>query len=325
MDFFDITALGELLVDFTPAGLSGDGIALFARNPGGAPANVLAMHAGLGGKTAFIGKVGDDAFGLFLERTLLDAGIDVRGLVKSREFLTTLAFVQLSETGERSFSFYRKDGADLMLASGEVDRSLIDRSAVFHFGSLSLSGEPCRSALGEAVRYAKSRGTIISFDPNFRAPLWDSAGEAKSRILPFVSEADILKVSEEEMNLLTGEADIERGGETLAGMGPAIVLVSLGAGGAWYFCGGGRGRLPAYGVKTADTTGAGDAFLGAALFRLRGKTREELRSIDRGELADIVDFANAAGGLTAAKPGAIPAMPDMAEIEHCRARVPRLD
>jgi fructokinase len=324
MNTFDITALGELLIDFTPSGVNEAGMSLFARNPGGAPANVLAMNTKLGGKTAFIGKVGNDRFGLFLEQTLRNAGIDTAGLLKDDRVQTTLAFVHLGEDGDRSFSFYRKEGADLMLTADEVNRELIDRSRIFHFGSVSLTGEPCRSALDETVRYAKSAGKIISFDPNFRPLLWNSGEEAKNEIARFVPHADILKVSEEEMVLLTGETDLEKGGNMLAAWGPAIVLVSLGAKGACYFCAAGKGKLPAYDVKTIDTTGAGDAFLGAALFRLGGKTREQLQAIDSGELADIVDFANAAGSLATAKRGAIPAMPDMALIEECRKTTRRL-
>lgn len=315
---YDVTALGELLIDFTPNGLNEQGMALFARNPGGAPANVLAMNKRLGGKTAFIGKVGDDDFGRFLSKTLQDAGIDIAGLVFDKKVPTTLAFVQLSDTGDRSFSFYRKPGADLMLQSNEVNRTVIDAAKFFHFGAVSITGEPCRSAVHAAVEYARTQGKIISYDPNYRPLLWDSTSEAKTemaRLLPFT---DILKVSEEEMVLLTGETVLAKGAAALAEQGPSIVLVSLGAKGAYYFCADGSGTFPAYDVNTIDTTGAGDAFFGAVHFRLRDKTREHLRKISRGEMEDIVDFANAAGSLTTTKKGAIPAMPGLAEIEACR-------
>jgi fructokinase len=318
---YDVTALGELLIDFTPSGVNDQGVALFGRNPGGAPANVLAMINKLGGKTAFIGKVGADPFGGFLEKTLSGAGIDTSGLIQDPAYLTTLAFVQLSESGDRSFSFYRRQGADLMLTWQEIKCRLIDNAKIFHFGSVSLSGQPCRDTVHEAARYAQSKGRIISYDPNYRPLLWQSETEAKTEIAKLLGFSDILKVSEEEMVLLTGETDLEKGAALLAQNGPAIVLVSLGAKGAYFRCAHGAGRRFTYDVKTVDTTGAGDAFLGAVLYRLRDKNREELKAVSTGELEDIVDFANAAGSLTTAKRGAIPALPAPAEIEACRKGV----
>lgn len=225
---FDIVALGESLIDFTPSGENSQGMALFARNPGGAPANVLAMAAKLGGKTAFIGKVGDDAFGAFLKKTMEDAGVDVRGLRMTREYPTTLAFVQLTPEGDRSFTFYRKPGADVMLAPAEVDRALLRDCRIFHFGSVSLTDEPCRTATLEAAREAKAAGAMISYDPNYRPFLWDSAERAREALLAALPLADIVKVSEEEMELLTGEVQLEAGADALASRGAALVLVTLG-------------------------------------------------------------------------------------------------
>jgi fructokinase len=321
---YDVTALGELLIDFTPSGVNEQGVALFGRNPGGAPANVLAMINKLGGNTAFIGKVGADAFGGFLEKTLSGAGIDTSGLIKDPAYLTTLAFVQLSETGDRSFSFYRRQGADLMLTWPEINRRLIDSANIFHFGSVSLSGRPCRDTVHEAVSYAKSKCKIISYDPNYRPLLWQSKHAARTEIAALIDFADILKVSEEEMVLLTGETDLAKGAALLARNGPSIVLVSLGAQGAYFRCTAGDGRRFTYDVKTVDTTGAGDAFLGAVLYRLRDKSLAELTAIRADELEDIVDFANAAGSLTTAQRGAIPALPTAAEIAACRTEVPLL-
>jgi fructokinase len=315
---FDVCALGELLIDFTPSGINDQGIALFGKNPGGAPANVLAMNTKLGGRTAFIGKVGDDEFGRFLEKILLGAGIDTRGLVKDPAYLTTLAFVQLSETGDRSFSFYRREGADVMLTGQEVNREVIDSAKLFHFGSVSLTGEPCRSAVHETLQYARSQGKIISYDPNYRPLLWDDRDEARTEIARPIEYADILKVSEEEMLLLTGEKDLEQGAARLKEKGPAIVLVSLGPKGAYFCSTQGKGLFPTYDVATIDTTGAGDAFLGAIHYRLRDKSRGELQSISQEELGDIIDFANAAGSLTTTRRGAIPALPNRSEIELCR-------
>jgi fructokinase len=321
---YDVCALGELLIDFTPSGTDERGIALFGRNPGGAPANVLAMNAKLGGKTVFIGKVGDDEFGRFLEKTLKDAGVDTRGLVRDPAYLTTLAFVHLSETGDRSFSFYRRDGADIMLSWEEVDLRIIDDSGLFHCGSVSLCGEPCRTAVREAARYARSQGKIVSYDPNYRPFLWPDRNEAKTEIGRLLSSADLLKVSEEEMTLLTDEENVEKGGALLAERSGAVVLVSLGAKGSYFRCADGSGSLPAYDVRTIDTTGSGDAFLGAVHSRICGKTRSELQAISRDELSDIVDFANAAGSLTTTRRGAIPALPGRKEIEACRGSGSRL-
>jgi fructokinase len=318
---YDVCALGELLIDFTPSGTNDQGVALFGRNPGGAPANVLAQINKLSGTTAFLGKVGDDEFGRFLERILKDTGVDTAGLILDPAYLTTLAFVHLSENGDRSFSFYRREGADIMLRFEEINRSIIDNSKMFHFGSVSLSGQPCRDAVHEAVRYVKSKSKIISYDPNYRPLLWPNETEAKAEIAKLFDGADILKVSEEEMTLLTGETDLEKGTAPLVEQGVSIVLVSLGAKGAYYRCAAGSGSLPAYDVKTIDTTGAGDSFLGAVLFRLRYKNRAELKTIAVEELADIVDFANAAGSLTTTKRGAIPALPMIEAIENCREHI----
>jgi fructokinase len=318
---YDICTLGELLIDFTTSGTNDQGVALFGRNPGGAPVNMLAMINKLGGKTAFIGKVGDDEFGRFLERALKSAGVDTMGLIVDPAYLTPLAFVHLSESGDRSFSFYRREGADLMLRWEEIDQRIIDNSKIFHFGSVSLSGQPCRDTVHEAVRYAKSKDKIISYDPNYRPLLWTDKSEAKSEIDKFLESTDILKVSEEEMTLLTGETELEKGAALLAEKRPAIVLVSLGAKGAYYRCVAGSRILPAYDVKTIDTTGAGDSFLSAILFKLQDKSRAELIAISTEEFADIVDFANAAGSLTTAKKGAIPALPTTEEIEDCRKTI----
>jgi fructokinase len=321
---YDVCAIGELLIDFTPSGVNELGIALFGRNPGGGVANMLAMNTKLGGKTAFIGKVGDDSFGRFLEQTLKNAGIDSAGLIKDPAYLTTLAIVDLTPTGERSFIFYRRQGADLMLTWQEIQKELIDQAHIFHFGAVSLSGQPCRDTVHEAVRYAKSKGKIISYDPNYRPFLWTSADEAKTEIGSLVGSADILKVSEEEMELLTGVTDLEKGSALLAEKGPAIVLVSLGPKGSFFRCASGCAALATYDVKTVDTTGAGDSFLGAIHYRLRGKSLDYLKTISTDELREIVDFGNAAGSLTTTQKGAIPAQPTMAQIEACRKEVKKL-
>lgn len=309
----DITALGEILIDFTPNGTNEQGISLFAQNPGGAPANVLAMNAKLGGTSAFIGKVGSDAFGTYLKKVLEKHKINTDGLVSDKKIPTTLAFVQLDETGDRSFTFYRNPGADLCLTKAEVNKDLIDRCKVFHFGSLSLTDDPCRTTIIDAVEYAKSKGKIISFDPNYRPPLWSDSQKAKELISSSVGYADILKVSEEEMTLITDETDPEKGSAALLNMGSKCVFVTLGEKGACFRNHKGYGFVPAFTVSAKDTTGAGDAFMGTILWQLKDKSKAELELID---LNKVTTFANAAGGLTATEKGAIPSLLSYEEIRQ---------
>lgn len=318
---FDVTALGELLIDFTPGGQNAAGDLLFARKPGGAPANVLAANSKLGGSTAFIGKVGQDAFGAFLRQSLQAVKIDTRGLVSDPAFPTTLAFVQLDEQGDRSFSFYRNPGADVMLKSTDFTPEEVTDCRIFHFGSVSLTEEPARSATLRAAGMAKEAGCIVSYDPNYRPPLWNDAQTAVSHMAQGLSLADIVKVSEEEMEMLTGETSLKEGSRRLAHAGASLVLVTLGAKGAFFRSGEKCALVPTYDVKTVDTNGAGDAFLGAVHYCLRGKTLAEIRQLSQNELEDLVLFANAAGSLTTTRGGAIPAMPSLEEVKHCQDAV----
>lgn len=320
----DVVALGETLIDFTPNGTNAQGIVCFARNPGGAPANVLAMNAKLGGTTAFIGKVGKDSFGDFLRQTLKESNIDVSGMIVDEKVPTTLAFVQLDSKGDRSFTFYRNPGADVMLTSNEVNRALIDECSIFHFGSVSLTADPSRTATLDAARYARQRGKLVSFDPNYRPLLWEQPTNALQQMQAGVRLADLLKVSEEEMQLITGESDLARGSHALLEMGPSLVLVSLGAKGAYYRNAVSSGYLPTYNVATVDTTGAGDAFMGAIHYQLKGKSALALKTICASELEEIIRFGNAAGSLTTTKGGAIPAMPTTEEIRQCISTIPLL-
>lgn len=228
----------------------------------------------------------------------------------------------LDSKGDRSFTFYRNPGADVMLTSAEVNRNLIDDAAIFHFGSVSLTADPSRTATLEAARYARQQGKLVSFDPNYRPLLWEHPADAVVQMQEGVKLADLLKVSEEEMQLITNESDLARGSQALLEMGPSLVLVSLGAKGAYYRNAVGAGHLPTYDVPTVDTTGAGDAFMGAIHYQLRRKAAEDLRALPAFELEEIVRFGNAAGSLTTTKGGAIPAMPSMVEIQNCIASIP---
>lgn len=316
----DVTALGELLIDFTPAGLSGQGNPIFEQNPGGAPANVLAALSKLGCQTAFIGKVGTDQFGQFLKKTLDQGGVSTHGLVMTDTCNTTLAFVHLSSSGDRSFSFYRDPGADLLLEPAELPYQLIEDCQIFHFGSVSMTAEPARSATLAAVKHAKEQHKLISYDPNLRLRLWKSPEAAKAGILSAMPLADLVKISEEELVFLTGESDLVKGAQYLIQeYGLKLVLITLGPGGAFACNQKGSAHCPTYKVTVVDTTGAGDAFTGGFLYKLlkSGKNPGDLLPED---LEEFLDFANAVGSIATTKKGAIPALPDMAAIEALRAK-----
>lgn len=310
----DVTALGEILIDFTPAGITEQGYMLFQQNPGGAPANVLALLSKYGRSGALIGKVGCDVFGNYLRQVLEDNKIGVRGLVSTDEANTTLAFVHLHEDGERSFSFHRKPGADQQLQSSEVDYSLIEGSKIFHVGSLSLTDEPSRSATWAALKHARDHGVLISYDPNLRRLLWNDPSEAKRLILQGMDYADIVKISDEELQFLTNTEDLEAGScQLVERYDISLLLISLGPEGCFYRRGPVTGRVPGFVVKVIDTTGAGDVFLGGWLYKYltEGKSVDQL-SID--ELEAMLRFANAAGALTTTKKGAIPALPELEDV-----------
>lgn len=321
---YDIVAIGELLIDFTPGGNSEDGTVLFGRNPGGAPGNVLALAAKLGQKTALISKVGEDQFGIYLKGVLESIGVETKGIVFSKEANTTLAFVHLSSQGDRSFSFYRKPGADMLLDESEVDLQMVRNTRIFHFGTVSMTHEPSRRATLFAAKTAKENGAIISYDPNLRPPLWDSLEEAKVMIEKGLEFADILKVSNEELEFITGTADLENGSEFILNKyNIPLILVTLGPKGCFYRIGIQTGILPTYDVKTVDTTGAGDAFLGALLYQINQKGKA-VSKLDDYEIRQMVDFSNAAGSLATTKKGAIPAMPSIVDIEGCLKSVKKL-
>lgn len=310
----DVVALGELLIDFTCVSTDADGYPTMAAHPGGAPANFLAALAKFGAKTALMGKIGSDAFGKMLTATIRNAGIETSGLIETDDVFSTLAFVTLDATGDREFSFARKPGADTCITFEELDLSLIDRAKVFHFGTLSLTDEPARSATYRAVEYAKSKGKLITYDPNLRKPLWKDLDTCREQMLWGLAQADVVKISDEEVEFLFGSG-VEDGAEhILKNYGVKLVFVTCGAEGCFFKNAKTEGKIPALsGVQVIDTTGAGDIFGGSAVWKLlqSGKLPEEL-GFD--ELSEIVGFACTAAGLSTTKNGGISSVPEYAEV-----------
>lgn len=311
----DVIALGEALIDFTESGTSPTGARLFEQNPGGAPANVACAVARLGGRAAFLGKVGDDMHGHFLRRTLAEAGVDVSGLAVDGGVFTTLAFVALGERGERSFSFARKPGADTCLAPEEVNGDLLRRGKLLHVGSLSLTDEPARSATFRAVELARELGLTVAYDPNYRASLWPNEATAREGMRSLTPFCDVMKLSDEETELLAGEKAPEAAAEKLLGQGIACVVVTLGSDGALVATGEGSRKVKPFPARAVDTTGAGDAFWGAFLTQL---TRNEKAPGDLtlDEAVRYARFANAAASICVGRRGGIPAMPSLTEVER---------
>ncbi len=310
----DIVALGELLVDFTQAGKSESGMRLFEQNPGGAPANLLTAASHMGYRTALIGKVGKDMHGSFLKRTLQEEGICADYVIEDRDYFTTLAFVAIDEKGERRFSFSRKPGADTQLKASELDRELLKSCKIFHFGSLSLTSEPSRSATREAVRLAKEAGALISYDPNYRKSLWDDPVQAIGRMKSPIKDVDVMKVSDEECLLLTGAEDYQKGAEELLAMGPKLIAVTLGGEGVFILTGTGKGQVPAFPSQVVDTTGAGDSFWGGFLSQLL-RREKKVEAMDWSELLECARYGNARAGLCVRKRGGIPAIPGKEDVE----------
>lgn len=310
----DVVALGELLVDFTLSGLSPRGDPMYEANPGGAPCNVLAMLANLGRKTAFIGKVGDDQFGRFLRQVCVEAGISPDALVMDGRARTTLAFVKTAADGDRDFSFYRDGGADVRLTAGEVPEALIRGAKIFHFGSLSLTDEPARSATRRAVALAEEAGAIRSFDPNLRPPLWGGLDDARAQIDWGLGQCDVLKIADDELRFVTGQSDFDAGAAALKRRFPNLRLINVTAGaqGSYAYYEGLRVFQP--GVArggVVETTGAGDAFCACILHSL---LEHGLGELDREALAQMLRFANAAAYLVTTRHGAIRSMPKREEV-----------
>lgn len=308
---YDIVSVGEILIDMTEIGKNEKGSSLFAANPGGAPANVAVAASRLGAKTAFIGKTGNDPLGQGLRNVLEKNGVDTAGLSVDKAVPTTIAMVSVDENGERDFTFLRNPGADIMLSSDELPEEMIKNSKILHFGSVSLTDEPERSATLRAAEIARAAGVTVSYDPNYRAALWDNEERALQEMKAALPLADIVKVSDEELQLLTGTSHLELGSKALAEAGPWLVLVTLGADGVFYRMGGNTGHVPGRRVTVADTNGAGDTFFGAVLTKLTGLS--DMRAMAVQQLEVILRFANAAASITTSRSGAIPAMPTLAE------------
>jgi len=337
---YDVVALGELLVDFTQNGVSEQGNMLLEANPGGAPCNVLAMLGRLGLKTAFIGKVGDDLFGAMLKDRAKEAGIDMRGLIESDKYKTTLAFVANTPSGDRDFSFYRRQGADVMLEKDEVDEWIIRNSKVFHFGTLSMTDECGEEATVYAVNLAREAGCLITFDPNYRAPLWRSEEYARSKIAWGLAQCDVLKISDNEITFMTGETDYEKGARILKKKYDIpIIFATLGSEGSFALIEDTCVRRDAFITdKTIETTGAGDTFMACVIGyilrmakiedaieegggRLKEDSREwditrALKGLDDYHIQDMLTYASAAASIITTRKGALSVMPDREEISR---------
>lgn len=315
MKTFDVVALGELLIDFTENGTSSQGNTVYEANPGGAPCNVLAMLNKAGRKTAFIGKVGQDIFGNRLKATLEEVGIDISNLIVDEDVRTTLAFVETFPDGDRDFSFYRNPGADMMLREEELHEELLKNTKIFHFGTLSMTHEDVRKATKKAISIAKESGAVISFDPNLRPPLWKSLDEAKEQTAYGLSQCDILKISDNEIQWFTGEDDFDAGISKLKSQyNIPLIVLSMGKEGSRAYYNDLRVEVkPFLQDSTIETTGAGDTFGACCLHHV---LEYGLDNLDEEKLTKMLTFANAAASIITTRKGALRVMPEVGEIEE---------
>ena len=301
---FDICAVGELLIDFTPTSEGN-----FKPNPGGAPCNFLTSAQKMGAKTTFIGKVGKDAFGTRLKAVLEEQSIDTNYLILDERYSTTLAFVHLYPNGDRDFSFYRKGCADVMLEQNDIDLELLNQTKAFHFGSLSFTDEPSRSTVLTLLKEAKHKSLLITYDPNYRAPLWNSKTEAIDYMKKGLAYADIVKVSDEELELLTGEKDLNLGANGLIAFGPKLICVTLGDKGCFYKTATGlEGIVSGVKANQVDTTGAGDTFFGALISQIV-TSGQPVEGVDQATLEGMILTANTAAAICIEGYGGIPSIP----------------
>ena len=311
----DVVAIGELLIDFATISTDSGGYPTMAAHAGGAPANFLAALAKYGYRTALLCKVGTDAFGEMLTATLRDAGIATNGVVHDDRFFTTLAFVTFDSSGDRSFSFARKPGADTQIAFDELDLSLIDDAKVFHFGTLSLTDEPARTATQKAVAYAKSKSKLITYDPNLRKPLWQDSAECKEQLLWGLSQADVVKISDEEVEFLFGCTPEEGADILLSRYGVKLAMVTLGPNGAYLKNKTAACKVSCPQVRCVDTTGAGDIFGGSAVSRLLALGKDPA-ALTEEELRGVGSFAATAASLSTQAQGGIPSIPDISLVNQ---------
>jgi len=316
----DVVCLGELLIDFVAVepNLALRQVPAFRRAPGGAPANVACGVARLGRTAGFVGKIGLDPFGDFLQQTLQNARVDTTHLARTDQARTTLAFVGVHDDGRKEIFFYRNPGADMLLTPGDIDEAYVAGASCFHFGSISMIDPGPREATLKAARIARDAGRLVSFDPNWRPALWDSDERGHLEIRTALPLADIVKVSDEEWRLVTGTDDLAKGAEEILATGPRLVVVSMGQGGCYFHHAGGYGRVPGFTVPVVECTGAGDAFVASILADLldhqeSGGTLEGLTPV---ALERLCRRANAAGALACTKAGAIPALPTRAEADE---------
>lgn len=312
----DILSFGELLIDMFPAevGRMMTEVTAFRPKPGGAPANVAVAASRLGARSGFIGKVGDDTFGHFLEGVLQDERVDTRGLRFDTQARTTLVFIAMPDVNTAEFVFYRNPGADMLLHPDELDPSILSETRCLHFGSLSLIDEPIRSTIMHAIEVAKSAGALISFDVNYRPPLWGSPQAAYQRVMGVLPLVDLVKVNEFELSLLAGDDAFDSAPRSLLKHGPKLCVVTLGPGGSFYQTLESGEFVPGFKVKTVDATGCGDAFIAGLLFRIV-KTGKQLEDLSPIQLKEALTYANAVGALTALTQGVIPALPYANQVE----------
>lgn len=310
---FDVIAMGELLIDFTMSGQSEQGNNLFEACPGGAPCNVLALLNKMGKKTAFLGKVGKDQFGTLLRATLEEVGINTSNLLTDEQVNTTLAFVHTFPDGDREFSFYRNPGADMMLTADEVDEEFLAKTRLFHFGTLSMTHDGVREATKKALKAAKDLGLLVSFDPNLRPPLWSSLELAKEQMEYGFGFCDILKISDNEIQFVSGREDYDEGIRFLQEKYRIpLILLTMGKDGSRAYYKGMRVERPGFQCNTIETTGAGDTFCGSSLNYL---LEHDFENLTEAQLGEMLTFANAAAAIVTTRKGAIRAMPEKEEVE----------
>jgi fructokinase len=311
-----LCAFGELLIDVAPYGVSDRNFPIYEFNPGGAPANVAVAVRNLGQESSFIGQVGHDHFGLFLKQTLNEKKVDTEGLLLNKHYPTSLAIVSIGHNGERSFSFYRKNNADVMVEMNDLFKRKVDEADIFHIGSVSMTDEPCRQTSFDLLRYAKDNNKVISYDPNLRRLLWDDLEVARELILKGFEYADIIKVSEEELEFLTGINDYEKACAQLSQKYPfSLLFVTFGSNGCAYYYQGNYKHIASYKVNAIDTTGAGDGFFGGVLVKLMDN-KLNLDNLSEHELTQICVFANACGAHATTQKGAIGSLAFPKDIEN---------